>query len=133
MNNGMALAESWLRVSALDRVTIGSGTARVSMRVAPVYVSRTVGAEREEAIAIHGSFLPGIHDALTVGADVYLAMASKGLEERQVAYVIVRGADGSHHFPGECENRQEDGLRTALGGDTTPPSTPSSAWGDNGS
>jgi hypothetical protein len=43
-------------------------------------------------------------------------LASKGLEREMVSYVIVRGADGSHHVVGECLADGEELLRQRLDG-----------------
>jgi len=122
--NGLTLAERWLRVSGMgpvsnsDGAVLGmrvAGTLHLQMEVAPVDASHAVGTPRQRTIQVHSSFLPGIAEELASHRDVFLAMASKGLEEEQVAYVIVRAADGSHHFPGECGSDVEASLRQQLG------------------
>jgi len=68
-----------------------------------------------ETIAVHSSFLPSIERGLSGQDHVYLALASKGLEREMVIYVVVRGADGNHRFPGDCMSDEEELLRQRLG------------------
>lgn len=92
-----------------------AGTLHIDMDAASVDASHAEGPTRTRSIAIHSSFLSDIARELGTHGDVFLAMASEGPKQAQVAYVIIRDPDGSHHFPGECADRSEQALRNDLG------------------
>jgi hypothetical protein len=116
MDGALASAERWVRVLSVSGGATGADTQGVNFRVVPVDVAQREGPPRTETVAVHSSFLPGIEEGLAAQDDVFLALASKGLEREMVAYVIVRGAGDSHHFPGECWQSFEDFLRERLDG-----------------
>jgi hypothetical protein len=95
-------------------VVTREGTQNVDFQVVPVDEAHREGSPRTETVAVHSSFLLGIEDGLAAQDDVFLALASRGLEREMVAYVVVRGAGDSHHFPGECAQRDEEFLRDRL-------------------
>ncbi len=111
----LASAERWVRVLSIEGTT-GEDPLEVELQVVPVDAAHREGSPSNEAVAVPSSFLSGIEDGLAAQDDVFLALASKGLERETAAYVIVRGADGGHHFVGECSQRDEDFLRESLGG-----------------
>jgi hypothetical protein len=115
VDNTLASAERWLRVLSMPESATGEGTPDVDVQVVPVDAAQSEGTPRTETIAIHSSFLPGIEDGLAAQDDVFLALASRGLEQETVAYVV-RDADGSHHFAGECAQSDEEFPRERLDG-----------------
>ena len=117
MDNTLASAERWLRVLSMPEGAIREGTENVDFDVVPVDADQREGSPLTATVAVHPSFLPGIEDGLAAQDDVFLALASNGLEREGVAYVIVRGADGSHHLAGgECAHGDEEFLRSRLDG-----------------
>jgi hypothetical protein len=112
----LASAQRWVRVLSSPEVPDADGTVEMSFEVVPVATGGEEGSPRAETIAVHPSFLPGIKECLESHEDVFLALASKGLEREMVSYVIVRGADGSHHVVGECLADGEELLRQRLDG-----------------
>ena len=116
VDNALASAERWVRVLSIPEGATGEGTVEVDFQVVPVDVAHREGSPRRETVAVPSSFLSGVEDDLAAQDDVFLALASKGLEREMVAYVIVRGADGSHQFVGECSQADEEFLRERLGG-----------------
>jgi hypothetical protein len=112
----LASAERWLRVLSMPESQTGEETQDVTFQVVLVDSTQSEGSPRTEMIAVHSSFLPGIEEGLAARDDVFLALASKGLEQEMVAYMIVRDADGSHHFAGECAQSHEQFLRERLDG-----------------
>lgn len=116
VDNTLASAKSWVRVLSMPEGATGEGTRDVDFQVVPVDVAHREGSPRTETLAVPSSFLPGIEDALAAQDDVFLALASTGLEREMVAYVIVRGTDGSHQFVGECAQGDEEFLRGRLDG-----------------
>lgn len=114
--NTLASAERWLRVLSTPESATGEDTQDVTFQAVPVDATQSEGPPRTETIAVHSSFLPGIEDGLATHHDVFLALASRGLEREMVSYVVVRGDDDSHHLLGECGQSQEDFLRKRLDG-----------------
>jgi hypothetical protein len=112
----LASTERWVRVLSLPEGATGADTEGVDFQVVPVDAAQREGSPRTETVAVHPSFLPGIEDGLAARDDVFLALASHGLEREGVAYVIVRGADGSRHFAGECAQGDEEFLRERFDG-----------------
>lgn len=88
----------------------------MDLRVAPLARRAVASEPATEAVAIHSSFLPGAEDALEDGDRVFLALASEGLEREMVAYVLIRHADGSYDFAGDCAAFTMSFLQGALGG-----------------
>lgn len=116
IDNMLASVERWVRVVSSPETADAEGTVETSFEVVPVEGERDEGSPRVETIAVHTSFLPGIEQGLDDQDDVFLALTSKGLEREMVSYVVVRGADGSHHFVGECVSGGEELLRQRLNG-----------------
>jgi hypothetical protein len=115
IDNTVASAERWVRVLSSPEAVDAEGTVDVDFEVAPVEGGLLEGSPEGETIAVHSSFLPGIEPGLSGQDHVYLALASKGLEREVVIYVVVRGADGNHRFPGDCMSDGEELLRQRLG------------------
>jgi hypothetical protein len=115
IDNTVASAERWVRVLSSPEAVDAEGTVDVDFEVAPVEGGLHEGSPASETLAVHSSFLPGIEQGLSEQDHVYLALASTGLEREMVIYVVVRGADGSHRFPGSCMSEGEELLRQRLG------------------
>jgi hypothetical protein len=111
----VASAERWVRVLSSPGSLEGEGTIVTDLDVVPVDAGGSEGRPRLESIAMHGSFLPGIHPAMGEGDAVLLALASEGLEREMVSYAIARTADGEHRFLGKCVAVGETLLRDRLG------------------
>ena len=113
----VASAERWLQVEPPFPDTPDTdGTAVLEVSVREVGPGGAVGGASNEQIAIHGSFVGDIQDALDDGSRVFLAMSSEGLDREQVSFVIARTTDGRHSFLGGCAWAPDAaGLREGLG------------------
>src|SRR5262245_60779536 len=94
IDNALASAERWVRARSWPGIGSTDGTTSVDLRVAPVASDGTEGPTALETLAIHDSFAPGIESALAHGERVYLAVASEGLEDETVSYVVSVNTDG---------------------------------------
>ena len=101
VDNMLASAERWVHVLSWPSVGASEHTDTVQLDVAPVAPDGTDGRPRVEAISLHGSFVPGIGDAMSRGDAVYLAMASEGLDREVVFYVLGVTAERDHRLIGE--------------------------------
>jgi len=108
----MSHAEWWAQVMSVDSVAVnasvlGTGTfdpVPVTMRrIDGVGPQKSVGQEQSASLSFHTSMLPGIQWALDNGHDVYVAMASKGLEAESVVVTLIVTTSGETFFVGECE------------------------------
>jgi len=115
VDNMVATAERWLRVLSSPGPLGGEGTIVTELDVVPVNAGGAEGRPRLERIAVHSSFLEGIHEAMGEGDAVFLAMSSEGLVREMVSYVIARTANGQHRFLGECVAEGEISLHDRLG------------------
>jgi hypothetical protein len=114
--NSLATAERWVRVVDIVEPPGGAGTNVIDLEVVAVDASQREGAVHTGSVAVHSDFMDGMTEGLADGGDVFLGLASKGLEREQVAYVIVRGVDGAHHLVGgDCAASDEAFLRDQLG------------------
>ena len=116
IDNTLASVERWVRVVSSPKATEAEGTVEMNFEVVPVDAERDEGSRRVETIAVHASFLPGVEQGLDEHDDVFLALASTGLEREMVGCVVVRDADGNHHLVGDCMSSGEEGLRQRLKG-----------------
>jgi hypothetical protein len=116
VDNMLATAERWLHVLTWDDVGTSDGTDPFELEVASVAPERSEGRPRVEPVWIHGSFLPGIEEAIEGGDAVYLAMASESLVREVVPYVLAVTPEGDHRLPGECVAEGEALVRDRLGG-----------------
>jgi hypothetical protein len=114
-DNTIASARRWILVVSSPMTPTGEGTVDVAMRVADVNATGTEDAPHDETIAVHSTFLPGIDAGMSNESDVFLAMSSKNPSKAQVSSVVVRDAEGSHHFEGLCAAEGEELLRRRLG------------------
>jgi hypothetical protein len=103
MDNVVAGVTRWVRAMSVPESVDGQAILQASVLRVPVAADKSEGSPRVELITIHSSFLPGIRDGLAGNKAVFLAFTGTDSGSgAQVYYVIVRGADGSHHFVGEC-------------------------------
>jgi hypothetical protein len=114
-DNNLASARRWILVVSSPTPPAGEGTVHVAMRVAGVDATGAVGAPHDEAIAVHSTYLPGIDAGLSNESDVFLAMSWRNPSNAQVSSVVLRDAEGSHHFVGLCAAGGEELLRRRLG------------------
>lgn len=112
VDGGMASAERWVRVLSVPAM-VGEGTIEVPLQVVAVDQAHDEGPPRTERVGVHASFMASIEEGLAHHDDVFLALASTGLERELVSYVVVRGSDGSHRLEGICQG--ESFLRARLG------------------
>jgi hypothetical protein len=82
VDGALASAERWVRVLSVSGGATGADTQGVNFGVVPVDVAHREGPPRTETVAVHSSFLPGIEEGLAAQDDVFLALASKGLERK---------------------------------------------------
>jgi hypothetical protein len=111
----LASAERWLHVLTWDDVETSGGTDPIELEVASVAPDRSEDGPRYEPVWVHGSFLPGIEEAIDRGDAVYLAMASEGLVREMVSYVLAVTAGGDHRLLGGCVAEGEALVRDRLG------------------
>lgn len=107
-----------MRVVSLLSAPGGDGTLEVGADIASV----DPGPEEEPpvrgTITLHQEALDEVEAGLRDGDQVYLAMASEGLEREMVAYVIVLHSDGTASLGGdECIEEGQASLRERLGDD----------------
>lgn len=102
---GLLTAERWVMVQPSSGVPQDASDTTEVLRLDVTSVepgARSVGTPRQEEIAIHGSFIPQVHDPLAGGDEVFLALVSADLEREMVSYVVFRHPDGSHDFAQAC-------------------------------
>ena len=98
----VASVDRWLQADPPFPDTPDSdGTVVLEVSVREVGPAGDVGAVSKERVAIHGSFVGDIQDALDKGSRVFLAMTSAGFRE-EVSFVVARSSDGAHSFLGGC-------------------------------
>ena len=114
----VASVERWLEVEPpFPDTPDPDGTVVLEVSVREVEPGGDVGAASKERVAVHGSFVGDIQDALDDGSNVFLAMSSEGLDREQVAFVVARTTGGRHSFLGGCDWASgAAGLREGLGG-----------------
>lgn len=82
-------------------MTPTSATRRSSVASFAFVAGAETGVPVAETLAIHLDLIGDVDEALSRRADAFVAITDTGLEHPQVAYVVIRDADGTVTFAGD--------------------------------